>query len=63
MDKQDRLIEQLIQKNIFKLLDGHDLFEGSWEELERLLEGEGKSCMDYIYKMNEWKSTKISWER
>ncbi|PFB55902.1 hypothetical protein CN404_01745 [Bacillus thuringiensis] len=63
MDKQDRLIEQLIQKNIFKLPDGRDLFEGSCEELERLLEGKGKSCMDYTYKMNEWKSTKISWKR
>lgn len=38
MNKQDRLIEQLIQLNIFKLPDGRDLFEGNYEELERLLE-------------------------
>ncbi|MEW4068654.1 MULTISPECIES: Fur-regulated basic protein FbpA [Bacillus] len=43
MNKQDRLIEILIQKNIFKLPDGRDFFEGSCEELERLVEGEGKS--------------------
>lgn len=40
MNKQDRLIEILIQRNIFKLKDGRDLFEGSCEELERLLKGE-----------------------
>ncbi|PEP99936.1 Fur-regulated basic protein FbpA [Bacillus toyonensis] len=40
MNKQDRLIEKLIQKHIFKLKDGRDLFEGSCEELERLLKGE-----------------------
>ncbi|PEE35994.1 Fur-regulated basic protein FbpA [Bacillus cereus] len=40
MNKQDRLIEKLIQRNIFKLSDGRDLYEGSCEELERLLKGE-----------------------
>ncbi|OOR30263.1 Fur-regulated basic protein FbpA [Bacillus cereus] len=40
MNKQDRLIEKLIQRNIFKLNDGRDLFQGSYEELERLLRGE-----------------------
>ncbi|MGG5737763.1 Fur-regulated basic protein FbpA [Bacillus cereus group sp. IBL03679] len=40
MNKQDRLIEKLIQRNIFKLNDGRDLFQGSCEELERLLKGE-----------------------
>ncbi|PEP86574.1 Fur-regulated basic protein FbpA [Bacillus toyonensis] len=40
MDRKDRLIEKLIQRNIFKLEDGRDLFEGSYEELERLLKGE-----------------------
>ena len=39
MDKQDRLIEQLIKRNIFKLADGRDLFEGSCEELAGLLKG------------------------
>ncbi|MGR5901125.1 Fur-regulated basic protein FbpA [Bacillus cereus] len=42
MNKQDRLIEQLIQKNIFKLTDGRDLFEGSIEELAGLLKGADK---------------------
>lgn len=40
MSSNDVLIEQLIQMNIFKLADGRDLFEGSSEELERLLEGD-----------------------
>ncbi|PGA91469.1 Fur-regulated basic protein FbpA [Bacillus toyonensis] len=40
MNKQDSLIEKLMQKNIFKLKDGRDLFEGSCEELEWLLKGE-----------------------
>ncbi|MEK4809115.1 MULTISPECIES: Fur-regulated basic protein FbpA [Bacillus] len=40
MERQDRLIEQLIQRNIFKLTDGRDLFEGSCEELSGLLEGD-----------------------
>ncbi|PDY07966.1 Fur-regulated basic protein FbpA [Bacillus cereus] len=39
MDKQDRLIEKLIQRNIFKLADGRDLFEGSCEDLAGLLRG------------------------
>ncbi|HDR3487772.1 TPA: Fur-regulated basic protein FbpA [Bacillus pacificus] len=39
MERQDRLIEQLIQMNIFKLNDGRDLFEGSCEELAGLLKG------------------------
>ena len=42
MDKQDRLIEQLINRNIFKLADGRDLFEGSCEELAGLLERNGE---------------------
>lgn len=46
MDRQDRLIEKLIQRNIFKLKDGRDLFEGSCEELERLLKGK-KTSMAY----------------
>ncbi|MDZ4533941.1 Fur-regulated basic protein FbpA [Bacillus cereus] len=43
MDKQDRLIEQLIKRNIFKLADGRDLFEGSCEELAGLLKGDGEN--------------------
>lgn len=43
MDKQDRLIERLIQRNIFKLADGRDLFEGSCEELAGLLERYGEN--------------------
>ncbi|AIY72776.1 TPA: Fur-regulated basic protein FbpA [Bacillus tropicus] len=43
MDKQDRLIERLIQMNIFKLADGRDLFEGSCEELAGLLKGDGEN--------------------
>ncbi|PEU20308.1 Fur-regulated basic protein FbpA [Bacillus sp. AFS014408] len=39
MSEQDLLIEKLIKRNIFKLGDGRDLYEGSCEELERLLEG------------------------
>ena len=42
MDKQDRLIEQLIKRNIFKLADGRNLFEGSCEELAGLLERNGE---------------------
>ncbi|EJV42113.1 hypothetical protein IEK_05779 [Bacillus toyonensis] len=41
MDRQDVLIELLIQQNIFKLPDGRDLFEGSCEELAGLLERDG----------------------
>ncbi|PFW57861.1 Fur-regulated basic protein FbpA, partial [Bacillus sp. AFS075034] len=33
MSKEDRLIEALIKRNIFKLKDGRDLYEGSCEEL------------------------------
>ncbi|MEH7150557.1 hypothetical protein CN404_04175 [Bacillus thuringiensis] len=49
MNKQDRLIEILIQKNIFKLPDGRDLYEGTEEELVRLLRrckwiGKRNSC-------------------
>ncbi|PGS83968.1 Fur-regulated basic protein FbpA [Bacillus cereus] len=40
MDKQNRLIEKLIQTNLFKLSDGRDLYEGTEEELMRLLEEE-----------------------
>lgn len=43
MNKQDRLIEQLIKRNIFKLADGRDLFEGSCEELAGLLRGDGEN--------------------
>ncbi|EJQ77856.1 Fur-regulated basic protein FbpA [Bacillus toyonensis] len=43
MDRQDVLIEKLIQMNIFKLADGRDLFEGSCEELTGLLEGNGEN--------------------
>ncbi|HDR7617005.1 TPA: Fur-regulated basic protein FbpA [Bacillus mycoides] len=43
MDRQDVLIEILIQKNIFKLTDGRDLFEGSCEELAGLLERDGEN--------------------
>ncbi|EOO39026.1 hypothetical protein IIU_00844 [Bacillus cereus VD133] len=51
MDRKDYIIEQLIQKNIFQLPDGRDLFEGSCEELEQLLEGDennkrnGERCL------------------
>ncbi|KAB2460765.1 Fur-regulated basic protein FbpA [Bacillus sp. CH126_4D] len=38
MDRQDFLINKLIDNHIFKLPDGRDLFEGSCEELARLLE-------------------------
>ncbi|PEV02167.1 Fur-regulated basic protein FbpA [Bacillus thuringiensis] len=41
--EQDRLIEKLIQRNIFKLPDGRDLFEGSCEELVGLLRGDGEN--------------------
>ncbi|WP_242449395.1 Fur-regulated basic protein FbpA [Bacillus thuringiensis] len=36
-------METLIQKNIFKLPDGRDLFEGSCEELAGLLKGDGEN--------------------
>lgn len=37
MSNKDLLIEQLIDSHIFKLEDGRDLYEGSCEELARLL--------------------------
>ncbi|AJH60148.1 Fur-regulated basic protein FbpA (plasmid) [Bacillus cereus] len=37
--EQDRLIEQLIDRHVFKLPDGRDLYEGSCEELAGLLKG------------------------
>ncbi|MGA5663772.1 Fur-regulated basic protein FbpA [Bacillus cereus group sp. MYBK227-2] len=43
MSEKDRLIEKLIQRNIFKLTDGRDLFEGSCEELAGLLKGDGEN--------------------
>ncbi|MCU5519843.1 Fur-regulated basic protein FbpA [Bacillus cereus] len=43
MNRQDWLIEQLIQRNIFKLPDNRDLFEGSCEELAGLLKGDGEN--------------------
>ncbi|PEO30888.1 Fur-regulated basic protein FbpA [Bacillus toyonensis] len=43
MNKQDKLIERLIQMNIFKIADGRDLFEGSCEELAWLLERDGEN--------------------
>ncbi|MEM5659988.1 Fur-regulated basic protein FbpA [Bacillus toyonensis] len=43
MDRQDVLIELLIRRNIFKLPDGRDLFEGSCEELAGLLKGDGEN--------------------
>ena len=42
MSEKDRLIEKLIQRNVFKLTDGRDLFEGSCEELAGLLERDGE---------------------
>lgn len=38
MSNKDVLIEQLIEKDIFKLPDGRDLYEGTEEELMKLLE-------------------------
>lgn len=43
MDRQDVLIELLIRRNIFKLPDGRDLFEGSCEELAGLIKGDGEN--------------------
>ncbi|MGE6850744.1 Fur-regulated basic protein FbpA [Bacillus tropicus] len=40
--EQDRLIEQLIDRHVFKLPDGRDLYEGSCEELAGLLKGADK---------------------
>lgn len=39
MSDQDRLIERLIGRHVFKLPDGRDLYEGSCEELRQLLNG------------------------
>ncbi|AJG73626.1 Fur-regulated basic protein FbpA (plasmid) [Bacillus thuringiensis] len=39
MNEQDRLIERLIDRHVFKLPDGRDLYEGSYEELRNLLKG------------------------
>lgn len=38
MSNKDILIEQLIEKDIFKLPDGRDLYEGMEAELMELLE-------------------------
>ena len=38
MSNKDILIEQLIEKGIFKMPDGRDLYEGAEEELIKLLE-------------------------
>ncbi|WP_144519359.1 Fur-regulated basic protein FbpA [Bacillus thuringiensis] len=38
MSNKDILIEQLIEKDLFKLPDGRDLYEGAEEELMKLLE-------------------------
>ncbi|MGX5634603.1 Fur-regulated basic protein FbpA [Bacillus thuringiensis] len=38
MRRKEVLIESLIEKNIFKLPDGRDLYEGTEEELMKLLE-------------------------
>ncbi|PEU16810.1 Fur-regulated basic protein FbpA [Bacillus sp. AFS019443] len=46
MSNKDLLIEKLIQMNIFKLNDGRDLYEGSFEELAGLLEGDGENERD-----------------
>ncbi|MEB4894874.1 Fur-regulated basic protein FbpA [Bacillus thuringiensis] len=42
MERQDVLINKLIDINIYKLPDGRDLFEGSCEELAGLLERDGE---------------------
>ncbi|WP_197389561.1 Fur-regulated basic protein FbpA [Bacillus thuringiensis] len=38
MSNKDILIEQLIEKDKFKLPDGRELYEGAEEELMKLLE-------------------------
>ncbi|HFJ9286966.1 TPA: Fur-regulated basic protein FbpA [Bacillus toyonensis] len=38
MSNKDILMEQLIEKDIFKLPDGRDLYEGMEVELMKLLE-------------------------
>lgn len=42
MIEQDKLIELLIGRHVFKLPDGRDLYEGSYEELRQLLKGDDK---------------------
>ncbi|MGW5982844.1 Fur-regulated basic protein FbpA [Bacillus mycoides] len=44
MDRQDVLINKLIDNYIYKLPDGRDLFEGSIEELMGLLERDGENA-------------------
>ncbi|MCU5755654.1 Fur-regulated basic protein FbpA [Bacillus cereus] len=43
MDRQDVLINKLIDNHIYKLTDGRDLFEGSCEELVEILKGDGEN--------------------
>ncbi|PYE89382.1 Fur-regulated basic protein FbpA [Bacillus sp. 196mf] len=38
MGNKEAVIEQLIEKDIFKLWDGRNLYEGTEEELLKLLE-------------------------
>ncbi|MEB9334458.1 MULTISPECIES: Fur-regulated basic protein FbpA [Bacillus cereus group] len=38
MSNKDIVIEQLIEKGIFKMPDGRDLYEGAEDELMELLE-------------------------
>ncbi|MGE7869532.1 Fur-regulated basic protein FbpA [Bacillus paramycoides] len=40
MSEKDRLIEQLIDRHIFKLPGDRDLYEGSCGELRQLLKGD-----------------------
>ncbi|HDR6317732.1 Fur-regulated basic protein FbpA [Bacillus sp. 17RED48] len=40
---QDVLINKLIDNHIYKLSDGRDLFEGSIEELKKLIKGDGEN--------------------
>ncbi|SDZ40414.1 Fur-regulated basic protein FbpA [Bacillus sp. 166amftsu] len=43
MDRRELLIEILIQRNIFKLTDGRELYEGNSEELTEVLEKDGNN--------------------
>lgn len=43
MDRQNILINKLIDNHIYKLPDGRDLFEGSMEELKELIKGDGEN--------------------
>lgn len=45
---KDLLIEKLIAKNIFKLEDGRDLYEGDSEELARLLRDKKETKQDEL---------------